>query len=298
MDILIIAGMTACKKSDTAIELALRLNGEIISADSAQIYRKMDIGTAKVMPSQMQGIKHHLIDELNPDDDYNVAVFKERGKALITDILARGKLPIICGGTGFYINALLHDNDFEGGSADLALRAQLEKLNESELFIKLEEIDPASAEAIPQNNKKRVVRAIEFFHTTGVRISDHNLAQKSLKPAYDANIFVLSCEREKMYARINKRVDLMMQGGLVDEVEGLLQVYDPALTSMQAIGYKEVVQHLQGNCTLDEATDAIKQGTRRFAKRQVTWFKHQLPQATWVDILLQKDIAKHVQDML
>ena len=298
MDILIIGGMTACAKSATAINLAKVLNGEIISADSAQVYKGMDIGTAKIMPDEMQGIKHHLIDCIYPNEPYNVAIFKEQSKLIIDNILAKGKLPIICGGTGFYINALLYDNDFDGGQADLTLRAKLEELPADELFNMLKTIDPESAILIPQNNKKRVVRAIEFFKTTKTKISAHNQLQKTLQPAYNTKIFVLSCERSIMYERINKRVDIMMQKGLVNEVSELLNTYSPTLTSMQAIGYKEIIHYLQGHCGLDEAVSAIKQGTRRFAKRQVTWFKHQLPQAHWVDIFAQEDIAKHICNML
>ena len=283
-EIVIIGGMTACGKSAAAVELALRLDGEVISADSAQIYRGMDIGTAKISQAEMQGVPHHLIDELEPDEAYNVAVFKARAKGLIDEIHARGRLPIICGGTGFYINALLYDADFEGGQADHALRTQLEKMDGDELFAQLQELDPAAAEAIDKNNKKRVVRAVEYFKSTGKKISEHNEAQKQRQPAYDAKIFILSSERQSMYARINKRVDDMLAQGLVAEVAGLLQAYDPSLTSMQAIGYKEIIQHLQGQSTLDEAINAIKQGTRRFAKRQLTWFKHQLPHATWLDV--------------
>ncbi|MCL2168810.1 MAG: tRNA (adenosine(37)-N6)-dimethylallyltransferase MiaA [Defluviitaleaceae bacterium] len=296
--IVIIGGMTACGKSAVAVELAKMLDGEVVSADSAQIYRGMDIGTAKVTAAEMQGVPHHLIDELMPDKAYNVAVFKAMAQERIKEIAKRGRVPIICGGTGFYINALVYNADFDGGQADLELRAMLEKEDSDGLFERLKIIDPKAAESIPKNNTKRIIRALEYHATTGQRISEHNEQQKARQPAYDARIFVLFSERATMYERINRRVDEMLENGLVAEVSGLLERYDPALTSMQAIGYKEIAQHLQGNCTLQEAIDAIKQGTRRFAKRQVTWFRHQLPQADWIDVDIQENVAKSILDML
>ena len=296
--IVIIGGMTACGKTAAAVELAHAIDAEVISADSAQIYRGMDIGTAKATAAEMQGVPHHLINELNPDESYNAAVFQLMANSRIEEIIARGKMPIICGGTGFYINALLYNADFEGGQADYELRAELEKLDSAQLFEQLKDIDPASADNIGIGNKKRMVRALEFFQSTGKKISEHNELQKAQKPAYDARIFVLSSEREQMYARINQRVDEMLKNGLVAEVAGLLECYSPTLSSLQAIGYKEIIQHLQGHCTLDEAANAIKQATRRFAKRQVTWFKHQLPQADWIDVTKEESAAKYIQGLI
>jgi tRNA dimethylallyltransferase len=281
---MVICGPTACGKSAAAIEAAQKLDGEVISADSAQIYRGMDIGTAKILPHEMGGVAHHLIDELWLNEAYNAAIFATRAKSLIGEIAARGRLPIICGGTGFYINALLFGNDFNLGAPDPILRKNLSNIPPERLFQMLEAVDPGAAIAIGKNNTKRIIRALEFYETTGQQISIHNEKQKNAPPAYDARIYVLSGDRERMYDRINRRVDDMIEKGLVAEVSGLLTKYDLALPSLQALGYKEIIRHLRGELTLDEAINAVKQGTRRFAKRQITWFKHQLPQATWVDV--------------
>jgi tRNA dimethylallyltransferase len=284
-EIVVICGPTACGKSATAVKMAQKLGGEVISADSAQIYRGMDIGTAKILPHEMGGVIHHLIDELNPDEPYNVAIFAARAKALIAEISQRGRLPIICGGTGFYINALLYDADFNQGASDPALRQKLENFDNELLYQMLQEVDPKATTYIDKNNIKRIIRALEFHAATGQQISKHNEQQREgRKIAYNAQIFVLSGCRQLMYDRINARVDDMITKGLVDEVAGLLSKYDANLPSLQALGYKEIIRHLKGEITLNEAINAIKQGTRRFAKRQITWFKHQLPESTWVDI--------------
>jgi tRNA dimethylallyltransferase len=295
--ILIIAGPTAVGKSAAAVRAAQKLNGEIISADSMQIYKGMDIGTAKIKPSEMGGIKHYLVDELWPDETYNAAVFKERAKGLIEDIASRGKLPIICGGTGFYINALLYDVDFDGHSgSDPVYRETLQHLLRDEgnnrLYQMLEEVDSKAALEIGPGNAKRLIRALEYYNATGRLMSEHNARQRAKKPAYDARILILSGDRQWIYNRINQRVDDMMEQGLLGEVEGLLaKGYHAELTSMQALGYKEVIRHLKGECSLSDAINAIKQGTRRFAKRQITWFKHQLPQARWIDVQKQEEIS-------
>ncbi|MCL2753380.1 MAG: tRNA (adenosine(37)-N6)-dimethylallyltransferase MiaA [Defluviitaleaceae bacterium] len=287
--IIIIGGATATGKSAATVAMAQSIGGEIISADSMQIYRKMDIGTAKVMPNEMKGIPHHLIDELDPDEPYNVAIFAQMAKRRIEEIAARNKVPIICGGTGFYINALLYGADFSQTTADHDLRRSLEQKSVNELWGILQKVDPNSAKQLDKNNKKRVVRAIEYNQTTGEKISEHNERERARSPAYDAKVFLLDAERSLLYGRINSRVDDMVANGLVSEVQGLLDAgYSPNLVSMQGIGYKEIVRYLQGECSLDEAIAAIKQATRRFAKRQITWFKHQLPQAVWVDIYNQK----------
>jgi tRNA dimethylallyltransferase len=296
--ILIITGPTAVGKSAAAVKLAQQLNGEIISADSMQIYKGMDIGTAKIKPTEMQSIPHYLIDELNPDQTYNAAIFRDRAKALIDDISAKGKLPIICGGTGFYINALLYDVDFDGQSgANPGYRATLQQIAQGQgkekLYEMLQKTDPEAAEAIGPNNIKRLIRALEYHNTTGQKISGHNAAQRAKQPAYNAQIQILTAERAWLYNRINQRVDSMMQEGLLNEVQTLLNKgFSKDLTSMQAIGYKELIRHLNGQNSeynLETAIDAIKQGTRRFAKRQITWFKHRLPQAEWIDMSLMQD---------
>jgi len=292
--IIVICGPTACGKTPAAIHLARLIGGEIISADSMQIYRQMDIGTAKVTLDEMRGIPHHLIDELTPDEDYSVAIFKNRAAALIDEITARSKMPIICGGTGFYINALLYNTEFEIEiDSDWDYRQHLEHLAKEHgpqhLHNMLRDVDPEAAKSIDIANVKRVVRALEYFRRHNALISLHNQQQKEKRqrPAYDAQIFVLHGERAAMYDRINRRVDRMVTDGLVEEVANLLSAgYSPSLPSMQGLGYKEIVKYLHGNIPLDMALTAVKRGTRHFAKRQLTWFRHQLPSLPvhWVDI--------------
>jgi len=263
-----------------------------------QIYKGMDVGTAKISQEEMRGIPHHLIDELQPDETYNVAIFKERAKGLIEEIKGQGKVPIICGGTGFYINALLYDVDFDQkADPDPEYRKKLANLDPDQLFDMLAKHDPVSAEQLDKNNIKRVMRALEFYHVTGQPISEHNESQRARKPAYDADIFILNTARESLYNRINQRVETMMEQGLVEEVRTLLGQYDPGLVSMQGLGYKEIVPYLEGKATLEDAVNAIKQGTRRFAKRQITWFKHQLPQAKWLDVADYRDFNHIAQEI-
>ncbi|MDR2183269.1 MAG: tRNA (adenosine(37)-N6)-dimethylallyltransferase MiaA, partial [Clostridiales bacterium] len=283
--IVVICGPTACGKTPAAIHLARLIGGEIISADSMQIYRQMDIGTAKATPDEMRGVPHHLIDELAPDADYSVAIFKNRAAGLIKDIASRGKMPIICGGTGFYINALLYDTKFDTEiDSDWDYRQNLEEIAKEKgphhLHDMLKNVDPQAAKAIDINNVKRVVRALEYFRRHNALISLHNLQQKEKRqrPAYDAQVFVLHGERAAMYDRINRRVDKMAAAGLVEEVAALLSAgYSPDLPSMQGLGYKEIVKYLQSEQPLEMAITAVKRGTRHFAKRQLTWFRNQLP---------------------
>ncbi|MCL2353633.1 MAG: tRNA (adenosine(37)-N6)-dimethylallyltransferase MiaA [Defluviitaleaceae bacterium] len=289
--VIFIAGPTAVGKSAVAVELAKKLDGEIISADSVQVYKHMSIGSAKITPEEAGGVAHHLIDHIYPDDVYNVAIFKDKAAALIDDITNRGKMPIICGGTGFYINALLYGAEFKEDTTCPEERLRLEELALSKgsehLHSLLLTMDEEAAVQIGKNNTKRLIRALEFYKATGgQKISLHNRQQKEVKtPAYDGAVYILNKDRVNLYDKINQRVDEMVAKGLVGEVSALLAMgYSPALVSMQALGYKEIIAHLEGICTLDEAVEAIKQGTRRFAKRQVTWFKHQLPGAVWVDV--------------
>ena len=286
--IIIIAGPTASGKTAYAVETALRVGGEIISADSMQVYRHMDIGTATPSVDEMQGVKHWLISEVNPNEEFNVSIFCEKAKGYIADIQARGKTPIICGGTGFYINALLYENSF--GETDLALREELTKFTEAHgakaLHERLSTVDHKYAETVHPNNVRKVVRALEFYEITGTLFSEHNAAEKQRQSAYEAEIFILTMDREKLYERINLRVDKMVENGLVEEVRALLEMgYSPALPAMQGLGYKEIVQHLKvTNCLpLREAIDEVKQGSRRYAKRQLTWFRHQL-KGTWIEV--------------
>lgn len=284
--VIVITGPTAVGKSLATVKLAKLMNTEVISADSMQIYKYMDIGTAKISTEEMQGIKHHLIDKFTPDIPYSVAIFKNLAKKLIDDISSAGKIPIICGGTGFYINALLHDVSFEDDaipsiSNTVAYRDELLQLTKTHdvnfIHNMLKAIDPQSAKTIPSNNIKRVIRALEFYKQHNMPISTHNSNQKAKKMAYDAKVFILNQNRDNLYKKINKRVDDMIAKGLLQEVNMLLSMgYSPSSISMQALGYKQILAYLDGKCSLQHAIEAIKQGSRRFAKRQITWFKHQL----------------------
>jgi len=277
--IIVITGATACGKTDAAIETALLIDGEIISADSMQVYRQMDIGTATPTIEEMRGVKHWLISEFDPDEDYSVSVFCEKANSYIKDIISRGKTPIICGGTGFYINALLYGNDF--GETNMDLRTALiefaERNGAEALFERLMDVDPKAARSMHPNNIRRVARALDFFLTTGSRFSEHNENEKQRQPVFDASTFILTMERQALYNKIEQRVDLMLEKGLVTEVERLLEMgYSETLQSMQGLGYKEIVKYLNKSFSLDEAIETLKTGTRRFAKRQGTWFRHQL----------------------
>ncbi len=286
--IIVIGGPTACGKTGFSIRLAKKIGGEIISADSMQIYRYMDIGTAKVTPEETEGVPHYLIDELKPDEEYNVMLFQQKAKAYMKEIWDRGKIPILVGGTGFYINALLYDNDFTETENDTSYREacyQLAKEQGAEvLYERLKEIDPEYAAIIHANNVKRVTRALEYYYLTGEKFSAHNAAQQEKETPYDAAVIILNMDREKLYARIELRIDQMLEQGLLAEVQGLLEKgYSPELVSMQGIGYKEFIPYFEGKCSLDEAVIQLKTNTRRFAKRQLTWFRRQI-EGFWVDM--------------
>ncbi len=278
--LVIISGPTAVGKTDISINLAKKINGEIISADSIQVYKKMDIGSAKIRPEEMQGVTHYMIDELEPDEDFNVYKFKELALKYLDVIYSKGKIPIIVGGTGFYVQALLYDVDFAENEEDDSIRKELYKTAEEKganyLHKILEEIDPESAAQIHENNIKRVARAIEYYKQTGFKISEHNKEQWQKESPYNFAYFVLNRKREELYDRINKRVDIMHNKGIIDEVAHLKSLgYSRNLTSMQGIGYKEIYAFLDGECSEDEAFDKIKQNTRHFAKRQLTWFRRE-----------------------
>lgn len=278
--LVILSGPTACGKSALSVSLAKRINAEIISADSMQVYKGFDIGTAKVTTSEMQGIPHYMIDEMEPEEECNVFEFQYRARHYIEDIHSRGKIPMIVGGTGFYIQSVLYDIDFSEEPSDRSYRRQLEQIAEEKgslyLHEKLKEIDPDAAAAIHPNNQKRVIRALEFFHETGDKISDHNRIQQQKGSPYQFAYFVLNRKRDILYDRINRRVDLMVQDGLVEEVARLLKEgCREDYLSMQGLGYKEIVPYIQGKCSLEEATDLLKKNTRHFAKRQITWFKRE-----------------------
>lgn len=286
--LIVIGGPTACGKTGFSIKLAKEIGGEIISADSMQVYRYMDIGTAKVTPEEADGVPHYLIDEFDPDEEYNVMIFQQKAKAYMEQIWAKGKVPILVGGTGFYINALLYDNDFTETDNDTSYREECYKLAQEQgpevLYERLKEIDPEYAAIMHANNVKRVTRALEYHYLTGQKFSEHNAEQKKKETPYDAAVIILNMDREKLYERIELRIDIMMEQGLLEEVKGLLDKgYTPDLVSMQGIGYKEFVPYFNGECTLEEAVTQLKTNTRRFAKRQLTWFRRQI-EGLWVDL--------------
>ncbi len=278
--LIILTGPTAVGKTKASIGLAKALNGEIISADSMQVYKHMDIGSAKIRPEEMQGIKHYLIDELEPDEEFHVVRFQEMAKKALEEIYEKNKIPIVVGGTGFYIQALLYDIDFTENNEDNAYREKLEQLarkNGAEvLHDMLRKVDPESAEVIHANNVKRVIRALEFYKQTGEKISEHNEQERAKASPYDFCYFVLNDERERLYERINLRIDQMLADGLVDEVKNLKEKgFTKDMVSMQGLGYKEILDYLNGNCTLEEAIYILKRDTRHFAKRQLTWFRRE-----------------------
>ncbi len=278
--LIILTGPTAVGKTNLSIKLAKLVDGEIISADSMQVYKGMDIGSAKITKEEMEDVPHHLIDILEPWDEFNVVVFQQKCKEAMAGIYERGHIPILTGGTGFYIQAVLKDIDFTENDDNTEYRTQLEELGKEKgaehLHNMLKEIDPASAEVIHANNMKRVIRALEFYHFTGRKISEHNEQESEKEPAYDFCYFVLNDDRDKLYARIEQRVDIMLKNGLEDEVYHLLEKGCARdMVSMQGLGYKEMIDYLEGKITLEEAIYIIKRDTRHFAKRQITWFKRE-----------------------
>ncbi len=279
--LIIIAGPTASGKSDAAIELAKRVNGAVISADSMQVYRGMDIGSAKITPEEMQGIPHYLLDIVNPDEEWNVVRFQAEAKKAIATIRSNGQIPILCGGTGFYIQALLYDIDFTEMNSDPVYRSKLEQIAANEGAEKIHQmlaaVDPKSAAAIPEQNVKRVIRALEFYKLSGGQtISTHNVEQRARDAAYNAAFFVLTMDRAKLYERIDRRVDLMIEKGLLEEVTRLRKMgFTSRDVSMQGIGYKQILESMDGAYDLEEAIRLIKRDTRHFAKRQITWFKRE-----------------------
>ncbi len=277
--LIILTGPTAVGKSELSIKLAKAINGEIISADSIQVYKELNIGSAKIMPGEMQGIKHYLIDVLDPTEDFNVFIFKKMAKEAINDIISRGKIPIIVGGTGFYIQSIIYDIDFDEED-NSKIRLELEELAREKgndyIHGELAKVDKASAMKIHPNNTKRVIRALEYYRLNNKPISLHNETERAKEAVFDAKYFVLNDKRELLYERINKRVDKMIELGLVYEVRGLLDKgLDSSYNSMQGIGYKEIVEYLEGKCSLDDAVFNIKKNKRHFAKRQLTWFRRE-----------------------
>lgn len=278
--IVVLTGPTAVGKTELSIQLAKVIGGEIISADSMQVYKYMDVGSAKITPAEMDGVRHYLVDELEPFDEFHVVKFQEYAQKYLNEIYAHGKIPIIAGGTGFYIQALLNDIDFTEQESDSAYRKELEALAEEHgnqyLHDRLKEVDPESAEAIHPNNRKRVIRALEFYQETGRKISEHNAKEQMRTSPYNFAYFVLNDERSHLYKRIDARVDKMIEDGLEAEVRRLKEMgCTKDMVAMQGIGYKEMLSYLDGSYSLEEAVYIIKRETRHFAKRQITWFKRE-----------------------
>ena len=306
--LLILTGPTAVGKTELSIALAKKINGAVISADSMQVYRGMDIGSAKVTPEEMQGVPHYLIDVLAPEDEFHVVRFQEMAKEALQEIYEKKQIPIIAGGTGFYIQALLYDIDFTEQDEDTALRNHYAQLAEEHgnayLHEMLRQVDPVSAEMIHANNVKRTIRALEYFEKTGEPISRHNEEERAKESPYDFRYFVLTDERAHLYERIDHRVDLMLEAGLVEEVKRLrAQGCHKGMVSMQGLGYKEILSWLEGEISYEEAVYLLKRDTRHFAKRQLTWFRRERD-VRWLDLdryqgntdLILKDILKDCEE--
>lgn len=278
--LVILLGPTAVGKTDSSIELAKKLNGEIISADSMQIYKYMNVGTAKPTLEEMGDVKHHLVDIIFPDEEFSVAVFRNMAEECIDDILSRNKLPIVAGGTGLYINSLTHNLDFTETISDSKYRESMQKLAQeygnSYIHNILKAVDPESFERLHENDTRRIIRALEVYKYTGKTISQFQKESKNKAIDFDLCVVGLTMDRQKLYERINMRVDNMINEGLVDEVLSLLRKgYSKNLTSMQGLGYKEIIAYIEGECSLEGAVEKLKQNTRHFAKRQLTWFRRE-----------------------
>ena len=284
--VIVICGPTASGKTALSIELAKKINGEIISADSMQIYKDMDIGTAKPTKEEMQGIKHYLLDFVSPEERYSVAQYKQDAKSAIKEIIAKGKTPIIVGGTGLYIDSLIYEIEYSDIKIDESYRNELEKIVEekglNELYKMAMQIDPIAMEKISPNDKKRIMRVLEIYKSTG-RTKTQQEEESRRKPVeYDYKVFAINWDREILYQRINKRVDIMIKQGLIEEVKNILQKYKQFPTAMQGLGYKEVVDYINGIYTKEKMVEKIKMETRRYAKRQLTWFRKN-KQTIWLD---------------
>ena len=286
--LIILTGPTAVGQTKLSIETARMLNAEIISADSMQVYKYMDIGTAKITKEEMEDITHYMVDELEPDEEFNVLVFKRLALKYMDEIYKKGKIPLIVGGTGFYIQALLYDIDFTENDDDGGtIRTELEKLAREKggeyLHSELAKVDNESAKDIHPNNVKKVIRALEYYKLTGQKMSEHNKEQRQKESPYNFLYLVLNDDRQLLYDRIDKRIDIMLKDGLIDEVKSLKEKgYTKDLVSMQGLGYKEILDYLDGSSTLDEAIYILKRDTRHFAKRQLTWFRREKV-TTWIE---------------
>ena len=285
--VIVICGPTASGKTALSIELAKKIDGEIVSCDSMQIYKEMDIGTAKPTIEEMQGIKHYMIGIISPNERYSVADYKKDAKKAIREILNKGKVPIVVGGTGLYIDSLIYEIEYQDIEFDKEYREHLEKeVKEKgleELYNVAKEIDPEAIEKISKNDKKRILRILEIYHATGENKTEQERKSRQKEVEYDYKVYALNMDREKLYDRINKRVDKMIEEGLIQEVEKIYKKYNDFPTAMQGLGYKEVVEYLEGKLTKEEMIEKIKQETRRYAKRQLTWFRKN-KQTIWLDV--------------
>ena len=284
--VVVICGPTASGKTALSIELAKKINGEIISCDSMQIYKDMNVGTAKPTKEEMQGIKHYLVDYVLPTKRYSVADYKRDAEKSIKKILEKGKVPIIVGGTGLYVDSLIYNIEYPEIKFDEQYRKKLEKEVEEKglenLYKEAKKIDPIAVEKISKTDKKRLLRILEIYHATGKTKTEQEIISRRNEPKYDYKVYALLWDREKLYDRINLRVDLMIKQGLIEEVKSILEKYNTFPTAMQGLGYKEVVQYLNGELTKEEMIEKVKQETRRYAKRQMTWFRKN-KQTVWLD---------------
>ena len=297
--VIVICGPTASGKTALSIELAKKINGKIISCDSMQIYKDMNIGTAKPTKEEMQGIKHYLLDFVSPDERYSVADFKRDSKKAIKEIIAKGKTPIIVGGTGLYLDSLIYEIEYKDIKFDEEYRKKLEERVEkeglNELYKEAKKIDPIAIEKISENDKKRILRILEIYNATGKNKTQQEIESRKKEVEYDYKVYALNWDREKLYDRINRRVDIMIEQGLVEEVKEILNKYKKFPTAMQGLGYKEVVEYLEGKCSKEEMIEKIKMETRRYAKRQLTWFRKN-KQTVWLDG--QEKIQNNIQIIL
>lgn len=297
--VIVICGPTASGKTALSIELAKRIEGEIVSCDSMQIYQEMDLGTAKPTKEETQGIQHHLIDFVSPDERYSVADYKKDAKRAIKEILQKGKTPIVVGGTGLYIDSLIYEIEYQNIEFDETYREELEKQVQEkgleELYQQAKKIDPEAIQKISKKDKKRILRILEIYHATGKNKTEQEKESRKKEVEYDYQVYALNWERDKLYERINKRVDMMMEQGLIEEVEEIYHKYDKFPTAMQGLGYKEVVEYLEGKTTKEEMTEKIKQETRRYAKRQLTWFRKN-KQTIWLEA--QEELQNNIQIIL
>lgn len=296
--VIVIGGPTASGKTALSIELAKIINGEIVSADSMQIYEEMNIGTAKPDEQEKQGIPHYMLDFIKPNERYSVADYKRDAKKCIKEIIEKGKTPIIVGGTGLYIDSLIYEIEFPEIEVDLSYRKELEKIAEKEglttLYEKAKKIDPEAMEKISPNDQKRILRVLEIYHQTGKTKSELDKLSRK-EPEYDYKMFAINMDREILYDRINRRVDKMIENGLIEEVETIYKKYKEFPTAMQALGYKEVVEYLENKLTKEEMIEKIKMESRRYAKRQLTWFRKN-KQTIWLNG--QESITNNISNIL